>query len=131
MDQERREEGVELLRNALVAANLSEHEGEEESNREEMHVLNVLVEALLKISAIDEVEPLVVRYRELAKAKTATMGRLSYLEVESFRYSAQLQEVPCICTSSWQSVHTALPFHQDRSRLSQDPPRPIVDTRTP
>ena len=72
MDQERRQEEVELLRNALVAANLSENAGEEYGNQEELGVLDALIEALFETAAIDEVEPLLVRYRELAKAETAT-----------------------------------------------------------
>jgi hypothetical protein len=105
MKQGRREEGVELLRNALVAANLSEHEGEEESNQEEVYVLDKLIAALFEIVAIDEVEPLVVRHRELAKAETAKadeterIGGLSYRELWSFYFNAQLHEVPCICLS--------------------------------
>jgi hypothetical protein len=103
MDQERREEGVELLRNALVAANLSEHEGEEESHEEEIHVMYSLIEALFTIAAIDEVEPLVVRYRELAKAETKRIEGLPYRELEelwSFYFNARLHEVPCICPPS-------------------------------
>jgi tetratricopeptide (TPR) repeat protein len=98
MDQGRHEEGVELLRNALVAANLSEHEGEEESNREELGVLDSLIEALFKIAGIDEVEPLVVRYRELAKAEMERMGGLPYKELWSLYFNARLHEVPCICS---------------------------------
>jgi hypothetical protein len=97
MDQGRHEEGVELLRNALAAASLSEHEGEEESNREELSVLSELIEALFETAAIDEVEPLVVRFRELAKAETARIGGLSYRELWSFCFNTRLHEVPCIC----------------------------------
>jgi hypothetical protein len=106
MDQGRREEGVELLRNALVAANLSEHEGEEYGIQEELGVLDVLIEALFEVAAIDEVEPLVVRFRELAKAETAEaeetkrIGGLSYRELCSFYFNARLYEVPCICPPS-------------------------------
>jgi hypothetical protein len=120
MDQERREEGVELLRNALVAANLSEHEGEESSNREEILVLHSLIEALFKIAAIDEVEPLVLRYRELAKAETAKaeterMGGLSRNELWSLYFNARLHEVPCICIPSRDPLHTARPMQSTKT----------------
>ena len=111
MRQGRREEGVELLRNALVAANLSEHEGEEESNQEEICVLYSLIEALFTIAAIDEVEPLVLRYRELVKAGTVTSGSLSYRELWSFYFNARLHEVPCICCPSSDPAHTTRPLH--------------------
>jgi hypothetical protein len=101
MEQGRHEEGAELLRNALVAANLSEHEDEVQRNQTELSVLYSLIAALFTIAAIDEAEPLVLRYRELAKAAagTARIGGLTY-KMWSFYLSAQLHEVPCICPSS-------------------------------
>ena len=110
MQQGRHEEGAELLRNALVAANLSEHEGEVESDREEMHVLDALITALFDTAAIDEVEPLVVRYRELAKAETDRIGGLSRRGLWSFYFNARLHEVPCLRPSSWDPLHTARPM---------------------
>jgi hypothetical protein len=120
MHQGRQEEGVELLRNALVAANLSEHEGEERRNQEELCVLRSLIEALFKIAAIDEVEPLVLRYRELTKAETAKaeterIGGLSFREMRSFYFNARLHEVPCICLPSWNPLHTARPVQSTKT----------------
>ena len=114
MNQGRHEEGVELLRNALVATNLSEHEGEEKRNQAELNVLHSLSEALFKIAAIDEVEPLVLRYRELAKAETARIGGLQY-KMWSFYLSARLHEVPCICSPSRDPVHTARPMQSTKT----------------
>ena len=119
--QGRHEEGVELLRNALVAANLSEHEGEGESNVEELGVLDALIEALFETAAIDEVEPLVVRFQKLAKAETAKaeeterIGGLSFWELWSFFFNARLYEVLCICPPSWDPLHTVRPMQSTKT----------------
>ena len=120
MDQGRHEEGVDLLRNALVAANLSEHEGEEESDPEELDVLHSLIAALFKIAAIDEVEPLVLRFRELVKAETARretarIACLSYRELWSFYFNARLHEVPGICPPSWDPLDTDRPMQSTKT----------------
>ena len=59
----RLEEGVELLRNALVAADLNELDSMELGQG----ALQFLIQALFRTNRIDEVEPLVLRYRETAK----------------------------------------------------------------
>jgi hypothetical protein len=89
----RHEEGVALLRNALVAAELNELD----DPRYELNALDVLIEALFEARAFDEVEPLVLRYREAAKAQSEKEG-FCCAEFDSLLYSACLHEVQCLCT---------------------------------
>jgi len=93
VDAGRHEEGVALLRNALVAAELNELD----DPKYELGALDALVGALLDTHAIDEVESLVLRYREAAKAKSEKEG-VCFEEFHSFDYSARLHEVLCLCT---------------------------------
>jgi len=86
----RHEEGVDLLRNALAASSLRE---DEDDTYMEIEVLAQLTEALFRTRAIDEVEPLVLRYREAAEAESQELGRISYMELESLYASARLLEV--------------------------------------
>ena len=65
IEEGRQDEGLELLRNALVAADLNELE----DPAIELDALEPLVEELLRTHAIDEVEPLVLRYRDVAKTQ--------------------------------------------------------------
>ena len=93
VDEGRHEEGLALLRNALVAAELNELD---DANYE-LIALDGLTEALCKAHAIDEVEPLVLRYREAAKAQSEKKG-FCFKEIDSRLCSARLHEVLCICT---------------------------------
>jgi len=102
MNEGRHEEGVALMRNALVAAELNELD----DPMYELNVLQDFVEALLHTHAIDEVEPLVLRYREAAKAERERKG-FSLLEFDSVVCSARLHEVLCLCTPRWQPLLTA------------------------
>ena len=91
MEEERHEEGVELLRNALAAAQLNETD----DSQYETDALAALINALFTTDAIDEVEPLVVRYREAAKAASGKgADGLSYYDSRSLVCSARLHEVP-------------------------------------
>jgi hypothetical protein len=93
MEEGRPEEGVALMRNALVAAELSELDDPEY----EQQALKALVEFLFHTHAIDEVEPLVLRYREAAKVQSEKEG-VCFAEFESLLFSARLHEVLCLCT---------------------------------
>jgi hypothetical protein len=105
----RYEEGLELLRNGVVAARLGE--GEVDTN--ELVALSPLIIALFKTRAIGEVEPLVLRFRELSKGYSdlrSTTGEPPLLQVEeplqlksrlffklkSLFFNARLHEVLCI-----------------------------------
>jgi len=88
MKEGRHEEGVALLRNGLVAAELNELD----DPFYELIALHPLMYALLKTHSIDEVEPLVLRYREAAKAKSEKEG-LCFSEFDSLLWSARLHEV--------------------------------------
>ena len=101
-DEGRHEEGVALLRNALVAAELNELDDPEY----ELSVLEGLVEALFTTKSIDEAEPLVLRYREAAKAQSEK-GGFDLRELDSVVYSARLHEVLCLCTPRWEPLLTA------------------------
>jgi len=99
----RHEEGVALLRNALVAAELNELD----ESRFELDALNSLTYALFATESIQEVEPLVLRYREAAKAKSDKEGGACFLEFNSLLFSARLHEVLCLCTPRWEPLTTA------------------------
>ena len=107
----RHEEGVGLLRNALAAAPLCESKCDcascSENGDAELRVLGAFTQALLETHAIDEVEPLVARYRELAKAASKTGGRLDVVELHSLYTSARLHEV--LCAIHWEPLRTARP----------------------
>ena len=96
----RLEEGMALLRNALVAAELNELD----DPRYELNAVESLVEALLPTHEIDETEPLVVRYREAAKAKSEKEG-FCFAEFNSLLFSARLHEVLCLCTPRLGTSH--------------------------
>jgi len=85
----RHEEGLELLRNALVAAELNELD----DPAIELEALNVLIAGLFESNAIDEVEPLVLRYREAAKAYSGKEGLLHYAALYCVYYTARLHQV--------------------------------------
>jgi hypothetical protein len=115
-DEGRHAEGVDLLRNALAASSLRENE---EDTIMELKALTDLINALFLTHEIDEVESLVLRFREAAKAESQKMGRVCYWELRSLCTSARLLEVwnpfaPC-----------RLCFHHGRRRLSQVSRRPI------
>jgi len=84
---------VALLRNALVAAELNELD----DPAFELKALKSLIDALLKINSFDEVEPLVLRFREAAKAQSEKEG-VCFAEFKSLFFSAQLHEVLCLRT---------------------------------
>jgi len=102
IDAGRHEEGMELLRNALVAAELNELD----DPVLELHALQPLIYLLFKTNSIDEVEPLVLRYREAAKAKSEKEG-LCFAEFNSLLFSARLHEVLCLCTPRLEPLTTA------------------------
>ena len=95
MEEGRHEEGVALMRNALVAAELNELDDPEY----EREALKALVESLLQTHAIDEVEPLVLRYRKAAKAQSEKEG-FCLTECDSLINSARLHEVLCMHPAS-------------------------------
>jgi hypothetical protein len=99
----RDEEGLALLRNALVAAELNELD----DPAFELDALKSLIKALFSTNSIDEVEPLVLRYREAAKAQSEKEGAgVCFAEFESLLFSARLHEVLCHCTP-----HLVTPLH--------------------
>jgi len=102
----RDEEGVDLLRNALVCVPLCEGD----ANDLELNVLHAFTDALFRTHAIDEVEPLVARFLEFAKAESDKKGRLGFWHVESLYTSARLHEVLHPCTPR-DPLHTARPLH--------------------
>jgi hypothetical protein len=115
LDEGRHAEGVDLLRNALAASSLRENE---DDTRMELTVLSPLIDALFRTHEIDEVEPLVLRYREAAGAQSQKMGRVSFRELQSLYASARLHEVGNPST-------LLLPcLHHGRQRLLQVPARP-------
>jgi len=119
MNEGRHEEGVDLLRNALAASSLRE---DEDDITMKLNVLAQLNHALFLTHAIDEVEPVVLRYREEAKAVSRRWGRVCFWELSSLCASARLLEVGNPFT-------TLLPcFRHGRQRLSEVPLRPRDET---
>jgi hypothetical protein len=86
----RHEEGADLLRNALAASSLREDEND---SMMELQVLAQFTTALFRTHEIDEVEPLVARFREAAGAQSQKMGRVCFWELQSLYASARLLEV--------------------------------------
>jgi len=88
MQEGRHEEGVDLLRNALAAAPLNE------ANERcyEMNALRKLIDALFQTNAIDEIEPLVLRFREVAQVETERSGSLCSSEFRIIYIRARLHE---------------------------------------
>jgi len=84
MAEGRTQEGLDLLRNALVCAPLSEGD----HIVLELRVLQCFTDALFRTHAIDEVELMISRYREAATAKSDT-----YFVLHSLYVSARLHEV--------------------------------------
>jgi hypothetical protein len=111
MEGGRNEEGLELLRNALICVPLCE----EEDTIIELEVLQDFTHALFHTHAIDEVEPLVARYLEAAKAQSNKQGRLRYWHLHSLYTSARLHEVLCTCTPCWEPPHAARPLHSTKA----------------
>jgi len=103
MREGRHEEGVALLRNALVAAELNELD----DAKYELDALRSLINLLIKTNSIDEVEPLVLRYREAAKAQSEEQGLLTYAALDCVYHTARLHEVLCLCTPRWGPLITA------------------------
>jgi len=92
MNDGRPEEGLDLLRNAVAAAPLSEAD----EGAYSVNALRMLIDALFATNAIDELEPLVPRFREAVQAQSRREGRFQPAEVRNFYISARLHEVPCI-----------------------------------
>jgi hypothetical protein len=84
------DEGLDLLRNALAASSLSE---DDDDTNMELTVLSNLINALFLVPAIDELEPLVLRFREAAAAQAQMFGRVCFFELQSLYASARLHEV--------------------------------------
>ena len=109
LEEGRDDEGRALLRNAVTAASLAEGD----SIAEEMQVLPFFIRALFESDAIDEVEPLVRRFRELGKECSRKCDAFAtvHLDLNNLYYCARLHEVPCSCTLCWEPLHNALHLH--------------------
>ena len=73
----------------------------------ELDPMRTLIDELFQTSSIDEVEPLVLRYREAVIAYAETDGGWSPMVFQSLIYSARLHEVLCICTPRLEPLTTA------------------------
>ncbi|KAJ1477085.1 hypothetical protein T484DRAFT_3047670 [Baffinella frigidus] len=103
LQEGRQEEGLDLYRNTLAAAPLVE----ENEGLYELNALDRLVEALLSqggADALDEVAPLIPRYREAARKESRRDGSVMvgsaarsafYQELLSYTVSARLLEIAC------------------------------------
>jgi len=82
--------------------------------------LCALIEALFNSAAIDEVEPLVTRFREASKEKLFGLGIAESAELHSLCFTARLYEVLCIRITFFGTPSPCLgvEFHQGRYNLS-------------
>ena len=65
----------------------------------ETDALDALIPSLFSTHLIDEVEPLLLRYQEVAKAQSEKEGAgVCFEESNYLLYSARFHEVLCICT---------------------------------
>ena len=103
----RDEEAADLLRNALAALPLME----ERDIGMEMGVRGALIDALFKTHAIDEVESVILSYREAATTQAASTGRLCFTQMDSLLYSARFQEVSSSCTLCWEPLNPVRPLN--------------------
>ena len=95
MKDGRQEEGMELLRNAVVAGSLDEIE----DGTSEMCALELLTRAVVKTQGWEELEQLVPRFREVlirsrAKSTSRHVDRACNFELSGFYLDALLHEVP-------------------------------------
>ena len=91
MEQGRHEEAVLLFQNALAAAPLGEGD---DVIPQELNILKKLTDALFVTDSVDDVEPLVERYRAMFKQGIAKAEHLRSFELHSLYISARLHEVP-------------------------------------
>jgi hypothetical protein len=103
----RGEEGVDLLRNAMAAARISE----DEVGYDVINVLDVLPDALIDMGAIDEAEKLMGEYKEAAMANSRLKGCLTPSEISSLVLSARVHEVRSILVPHGEALHTDRPLH--------------------
>ena len=115
MAEDRTKDGVDLLRNALAASSLRE---DEDDTSIALHVLSNFVDALFVTHGIDEVEPLVARFRAAAEAESRREGHVTFWEFESLDFNARLLEVGNPSTPRLPS------FRHGRHSLSEVPARP-------
>ena len=114
MAEGRAVDGVDFLRNALGCAPLCEGG----AAYVELEVLRTFTDALLHTRAIDEVETLLPRYREAAKADSDKQGCLAFSALHSLYTSARIHEVPCNCPPRWDPLCTAWPLPLPRLTAS-------------
>ena len=85
-----------------------------------------------KTNALDELEPLVLRFRAISKGWSRKLGRLWSTELRSLLASARLHEVLCICNHCFGNPFALLgpgilPRHTESVRGSTllKPPAPL------
>ena len=95
MDGGNEEEGLGLIRNALVAASLDEIE----DGASELCALEILTNALVKTNGWEELEELLPRCREVAQADARKTGEICTHEFKCCYLNARLHEVnfPSAC----------------------------------
>jgi len=106
------QDGLELYRNAVVAAKLHDMD----TPMYELYATTALISALFKANLIEEVEPLVLRYREITKAALDVGGKIDIHDFHSLFFSACLHEVPCISSrvAPQRARHIAIDYDTQR-----------------
>jgi len=100
MVEGRHEEGVELLRHALSAAPFSENQPEGADSDLTGSTLHAMIDALFEVHKLDEVEPLVLRYREATRETAQRTGRVD-------------------CFGELHGCYISARLHQERGRLQE------------
>ena len=129
----RHDEGLDLLHNALVATELNELD----DPQYELDALHELVGALFWTKHIDDVKPLVLRFREASKAEMENEG-VCFEEFNSKLWPARFHEVmhpeisnvPLHLAWGTPSHCCILALTTTKSRLPHAYPRSIEDTCT-
>ena len=86
----------------------------EDEDGMENTVLPTLIDALFTTDSFDELDELVPRFQDVAKAYSQKTRRLSFPECRSFCLSARLHEVPCI--PPWKPLHPGRSLNYTQAR---------------
>ena len=87
--------GISLTRKRSCCETVAAELNELYKPKYKLDALNSLIDALLLTNSIDEVEPLVLRFRDAAKAESEKEG-FCFAEFDSLLFSARLHEALCM-----------------------------------
>jgi len=136
------EEAVVLLRHAVKCAMSTYADAELHGSRYEGNALLRLIQALFSAnvvsmvnffepdSALDELDPLVPRYRKLAEEMSRKDGRLCTAQLRSMYFTALLHEAHALPDKSAREIRAMLDIMRKHKSDMQDNPRQFLDVLT-